>query len=289
MRTMTSFQAALAGIAALAYLGCAHSVPAELLSARAAYQRSSEGPAADLVPAELHKARVALAAAEQSFEDAPDSYRTRDLAYVAQRTSERADALAGIDADRRSTAQSDDSFSTMQGEIITRTETDLRDARTDLSQSQMALMAALARLAAVKEEDRGLVITLSGSVLFRSGEHALLPAAQTRLDQVAEALLTSRERKLVVEGHTDSQGTHRANMLLSQRRADAVRDYLIGNGYASHLIVAEGLGQGRPVADNATPEGRSNNRRVEIVIERTAPTQSLNRPPRSRIASGLER
>ena len=273
MRTITSFLVALAGIAAMAFLGCAHSVPAELMSARAAYQRSSEGPAAQLVPAELHKARVALAAAERSFKDAPDSYRTRDLSYVAQRTAERADALASIDADRRSTVQSEGNFSTLQGEIITQGQSDLRDAQTDLSQSQMALMAALARLAAVKEEDRGLVITLSGSVLFRSGEHTLLPAAQARLDQVAEALLTSRDRKLIVEGHTDSQGTHDANMLLSQRRADTVRAYLVRRGYASHLIVAEGLGQGRPVADNATPEGRSNNRRVEIIIERAAPAQ----------------
>jgi len=65
------------------FVGCATVTPNELLNARAAYQRASEGPAAQLVPAELHKAHEALGRAEQSFEDDSDSYKTRDLAYVA--------------------------------------------------------------------------------------------------------------------------------------------------------------------------------------------------------------
>ena len=155
----------------------------------------------------------------------------------------------------------------MQGEIIDQSKADLSDARA-------ALRGALARLAAVKEDERGLVITLSGSVLFRSGESTLLPAAQTRLDQVAAALLSSPGRTLVVEGHTDSLGTDEDNQLLSQRRADAVRTYLIGRGYGAERIVARGLGESQPVAGNDTSEGRSNNRRVEIIIQRARPGQA---------------
>jgi len=95
-----------------------------------------------------------------------------------------------------------------------------------------------------------------------------LPAARTRLDQVADVLLTTPERNLTVEGHTDSQGSDSYNLDLSQRRADEVRNHLVQRGYQADRIKALGLGEGTPIADNASPEGRANNRRVEIVIER---------------------
>jgi len=139
-------------------------------------------------------------------------------------------------------------------------------ARADAEKRAADSQAALARLAAVKDEPRGMVITLSGSVLFASNRAVLLPEARTRLDQVAEVLLTTRERNLTVEGYTDSQGSVNYNLDLSQRRADAVRSYLVERGYQGDLIQAHGLGKGNPVADNASAEGRANNRRVEIII-----------------------
>jgi outer membrane protein OmpA-like peptidoglycan-associated protein len=143
-------------------------------------------------------------------------------------------------------------------------------ARLDAENRAAVAQADLAKLAAVKEEARGLVITLSGSVLFASGKSALLPAAQNRLNQVADALMATKERKLTIEGHTDSQGSSSYNQVLSQQRADAVRSYLISRGYPSDLIQAQGIGEDRPVADNASAEGRANNRRVEIIVERAA-------------------
>jgi len=128
--------------------------------------------------------------------------------------------------------------------------------------------ADLAKLAAVKEEERGLVVTLSGSILFRSAEATLMSSAQEKLDQVAKALIAVRARNLIVEGHTDSRGSESYNQGLSQRRADAVRDYLVQRGYPADRIQTRGRGEGSPIADNASPEGRANNRRVEIVIER---------------------
>jgi outer membrane protein OmpA-like peptidoglycan-associated protein len=96
----------------------------------------------------------------------------------------------------------------------------------------------------------------------------LLPEARSRLDQVSDVLLSTRERNIMVEGHTDSQGSNSYNMDLSQRRADSVRNYIVQRGYESDLIKARGLGEGNPIADNGSAEGRANNRRVEIIIER---------------------
>jgi outer membrane protein OmpA-like peptidoglycan-associated protein len=127
---------------------------------------------------------------------------------------------------------------------------------------------ALAKLGAVKNEPRGVVITISGSVLFASNQTILLPSAKAKLSEIADVLLTTRERHLIVEGYTDSQGSNNFNLDLSQRRAEAVRNYLIEKGYEGDLIVANGLGESNPVGNNNNPEGRANNRRVEIIIEK---------------------
>jgi len=268
----------LAGAAVLC--GCAASVPSELTNARLAYERASAGPAAELVPADLHTAHEALGRAEKSFKKDSDSYRTRDLAYAAQRKAEKAGVLASIAAQQKSKAGADAAFQVTQGNLLEANKQDLEETADKLSAEQRArvaaeketaeALAALAKLAAVKEEERGLVITLSGSVLFRSAEATLMPGAQTRLDQVAKALIASRNRNVVVEGFTDSQGSDQYNLDLSQRRADAVRSYLVQQGYDAARIRAQGIGEGRPIADNVSAEGRANNRRVEIILERAA-------------------
>ena len=287
--------------------GCATVAPNELVNARSAYRQASEGPAEQLVPAELHKAHEALVLAEQSFQQEPDSYKTKDLAYVAQRKAELAGTLGVMAADKASKDRANVEFQTKQAEIVQQGKQNLHDSemrtaatltalaadqaikdqleadrqrqqaeivqqsKQDLSDAEKRTadaLAELAKLAAVKEEERGLVITLSGSILFRSAEAKLLPSAQAKLDLVAKALLEVSKRNLIVEGHTDSQGSTSYNEGLSQRRADSVRDYLAQRGYPTVRIQARGMGESSPVADNTSPEGRANNRRVEIVIER---------------------
>ena len=113
-----------------------------------------------------------------------------------------------------------------------------------------------------------MVIMISGHVLFASGKSELLPSAQTKLTEVANALKMAHPgTTILVEGHTDSHGSKVLNLELSQRRAQAVRDYLAAQGIAPERIKAEGLGFTRPVANNKTAEGRANNRRVEIVVQ----------------------
>lgn len=137
-----------------------------------------------------------------------------------------------------------------------------------LAESRLATaMRELARTAAIKEEARGLVITLSGSVLFTSNQSKLLDSAKTKLDQVAAALVAQGpDKRMVVEGHTDSKGSDAVNLPLSQARADAVRDYLVARGVDEGKISAVGVGSKRPLVGNGTAEDRANNRRVEIII-----------------------
>jgi outer membrane protein OmpA-like peptidoglycan-associated protein len=254
--------------------GCAATLPPpELIGARQAYQHASTGQAATLVPAELHKAQDALAIAEKSFLDEPKSVRTRDLSYIADRKAKLAEALATTAAENLATAKAKKDYDAAQAEIVKNTKQSLatsEQARIDADKRTAEAQAELVKLAAVKEEARGLVITLSGSVLFASNKSELLPAAQDRLKQVADALMATKERKITIEGHTDSRGTSSHNQELSQQRADAVRSFIISRGYPGTLIVAQGIGKDRPVADNASAEGRANNRRVEIIVDRAA-------------------
>jgi outer membrane protein OmpA-like peptidoglycan-associated protein len=264
-------------------------VPSELTDARQAYLQASAGPAAQLAPADLHKAQEALAQAEKSFSKDANSYQTRDLAYVAQRKAEMADAQASIAVEQKSKARADSDYEVTQENIVRQQSQELSQTRAALAASERSgeamaaqlstehnarldaetksseAQAELAKLAALQEDERGMVITLSGNVLFRSGEALLLPGAESRLNQVVDAL---SDRNVMVEGHTDSQGSEEYNLRLSQRRADAVRDYLVHRGCDVGRIQAHGIGEARPIADNATAEGRANNRRVEIVLAR---------------------
>ena len=147
------------------------------------------------------------------------------------------------------------------------------EARMTAEAKLAGAMKDLATVAAVKEETRGMVITLSGSVLFASGEYALLSTAMTKLDQVAEALkVQDADKHMVVEGHTDNRGSERVNQPLSLNRATAVRNYLVSRGVASDKITAIGMSSSKPITDNKTSDNRANNRRVEIVI--SPPTSS---------------
>jgi outer membrane protein OmpA-like peptidoglycan-associated protein len=125
---------------------------------------------------------------------------------------------------------------------------------------------ALHKLSA-KPDERGMVIILPGSLLFRSAGARLQPAALRRLDDVA-SVVVAQGHNVVVEGHTDATGSPWSNVDLSRRRAESVRRYLVSRGCPTDRIVARGMGPNRPVADNASGEGRASNHRVEIVINR---------------------
>lgn len=258
-------------VGVLFLIGCASVPPQQLVDARAAYEKASHGPAARYSPAQLHAAQESLQLAEQAFEDDGDTAYTRDHAYMALRKTELAESRARMHQDQAALAASKQRAD------------QLRMAQLEKAQQQLAEEAAkrkaaeeeLARLAQVKQDERGTVITLSGSVLFPSDKAELLPDAQQRLSDVAKALNSSSpDAQIVIEGHSDSKGSKTYNLELSARRAEAVRTYLISQGVAANRISAEGLGFSHPISNNKTAEGRANNRRVEIVVQPThgAPT-----------------
>lgn len=276
-------------VALLAGCGTA-AVPQELMDARAAYAEAAKGPAADLAPAQLDTAKQSLDSAQRSFDDDGPSQTTKDLAYVAQRRAEIAAAEGGREKAERKRAAADKDFKNTQIEGLQKTKEQLeaerkareassnevnktkaelaaeKAARAEAEKKAAAAMASLAEIAKVKEESRGVVITLSGSVLFATGKSDLLPIAQEKLNQVAKALNDQGFKGIVVQGYTDSVGSAADNDRLSLRRAQSVRDYLVTRGVPSEKATAEGKGASNPVADNKTADGRAENRRVEIVV-----------------------
>jgi len=152
-----------------------------------------------------------------------------------------------------------------------RAQEDLLKAREQLTQAQTEAKEAASKLltlkSAVKEDERGLVITVSGNVLFAPGKSTLLPASQAQLDEIARALVGTKTQRIVIEGFTDATGSRETNKRLSHNRAQAVVDYLASKGVPSDRMEAVGRGPERPIARNRTVEGRASNRRVEIVVQ----------------------
>jgi outer membrane protein OmpA-like peptidoglycan-associated protein len=249
-----------------------------LVEARQDYDKARNGPPGQQVPDLVHEAKTALDKAERAHGRDPGSNEEEHLAYLAHRRT-----LLAVSASEQRIAVSEaakarKAFETMlvsqrddANESAADAGSKLGDERTRRQAAEEAARKALASLAAiasVKTEAQRTIITLSGEVLFKTKEATLLPGAQAQLDMVAEALQSQGgEKKMVVEGHTDSQGKDDYNLGLSQRRAEAVRSYLVSRGISSDMIQATGKGELEPIADNKSAEGRANNRRVEIEID----------------------
>lgn len=216
------------------------------------------------------EAQQQIVTADEQYKETQDKLR-RSAESEARQNQERLEQV------RRALAEQTDKLSA-QAQALKQQEAELeakakelqgeRAARLEAEKKLAAAMKSLEEIAKVKEEQRGLVITLEGSVLFASGQSTLLPIAEDKLARVAEVLQQQDpSKKIVVEGHTDSVGTDADNAKLSQSRADAVRTFLVTKGVESDRISAVGKGESQPIADNKTPEGRANNRRVEIIIK----------------------
>lgn len=296
---------ALGSISALVAACGAAMPPQELADARSAYQAAVNGPASEWAPAKLDAARQALEEAEAAFEDDPDAQETKDLAYIAERRAQAAAAAGQREQNRRRLAQLEAEYDELQRKQANMTKEELeqmrarleeerrraalgeqalaqkdealrakeeeiareREARKALEGKLSAAIASLKEMGSVKEESRGTVITLSGSVLFATGKYELLPIAKEKLNEVAAALKDQGFKKIIIEGHTDSRGSHANNLKLSLQRAESVKAHLVSQGMDASKIEARGLGPDRPLATNDTEEGRAMNRRVELIVE----------------------
>lgn len=122
----------------------------------------------------------------------------------------------------------------------------------------------------VSRQGNDVILNMPSHVTFATDSAQISAAFQDTLDQVAATLVEYQDTRVQVAGHTDSTGSASYNRQLSERRAQAVADYLIRRGVAPARLTTLGYGETQPVASNDTPDGRRQNRRVEIVLTPTA-------------------
>jgi outer membrane protein OmpA-like peptidoglycan-associated protein len=120
--------------------------------------------------------------------------------------------------------------------------------------------------ATVERQGEGIVVKFDSGILFDTDRADLKPAAKTNLQSLATSLQNNPQTNILIVGHTDNTGSHDHNMDLSVRRAEAVKSYIAANTVAASRLTIQGKGETEPIVDNATVEGRSQNRRVEIAI-----------------------
>ena len=118
----------------------------------------------------------------------------------------------------------------------------------------------------VTRQGDNIILTFPDQISFDVGRADIKPQFMYSLDRVASTLSQYPQTRIEVAGHTDSTGSMEANQRLSENRAHAVRSYLANRGVAPERMYAVGYGQSRPIASNATAEGRAQNRRVEIIV-----------------------
>jgi outer membrane protein OmpA-like peptidoglycan-associated protein len=120
--------------------------------------------------------------------------------------------------------------------------------------------------AKIERVGEGIKITFDSGILFDVDSATLKPAAQANLVQLAGTLQKYDETNILVEGHTDSDGSDSYNQALSERRADAVKSFLAAQSVAAGRMSSMGYGETVPIADNSSASGKSLNRRVELAI-----------------------
>lgn len=120
--------------------------------------------------------------------------------------------------------------------------------------------------ATVTREGEGILVKFDSGILFDTDKSALKAEAQSNLQKLAASLQNNPETNILIVGHTDNTGSNAHNMTLSVQRAESVKSFIAAANVASSRLQTSGKGETEPIADNTTVDGRSKNRRVEIVI-----------------------
>ncbi|MBK5399580.1 DUF4398 and OmpA-like domain-containing protein [Pseudomonas sp. TH39(2020)] len=261
MRKQLMIPALLAASVALA--ACSTPPNANLEQARTNYTGLQTNPQASKVAAlETKEASDYLDKADKAYQDKENQATVDQLAYLTNQRVEVAKqtiALRNAEANLKNA-----SAQRAQARL------DARDAQ--IKQLQDSLNA--------KQTDRGTLVTF-GDVLFATDRADLKSSGLVNINKLAQFLSENPDRKVIVEGYTDSTGTSNHNLSLSERRAGSVRMALVKMGVDPARIVAQGYGKEYPVAENSSVSGRAMNRRVEVTISND------NQPviPRSAVSS----
>ncbi len=188
--------------------------------------------------------------------------KAEDLASQASAAQSRAEqATAEASAAAATLASQKQELETRVGQ----TEAEVAKLRAERNDLEGRLNASLSEVAQISQSARGVVVNLP-DILFDTNKATLKPNAQVALAKLAGIVSLFPNINLRVEGHTDSTGGDVINVPLSRERAQSVMDFLNSQGVAASRMKAEGYAARIPVADNSTPEGRSKNRRVEIIL-----------------------
>jgi outer membrane protein OmpA-like peptidoglycan-associated protein len=243
---------------------------------------------------EITYAREAVQAAEDARimtnrrMKAEDEERQREASAQAVQQSDQAAQQAALAAQQQATRRAEAEARAAEAEAAAlRARADqaaaqqqARQAVDQTEQMRERLKNQLNAVLETRETARGLIVNMS-DVLFDFNKYTLKPGAREKLAKVSGILLAYPNLNLQVEGYTDNIGSDDYNQKLSEERADSVRDYLLAEGVPQPAVSAAGYGESNPVADNSTASGRTENRRVQLVVsgraigvQETAPSAS---------------
>lgn len=241
-------------------VGCA-STPqnnAKVDEARATYEEVKDDP--DVVRSggrHLNKAEEELTRAESLLDEGEEIVRIEHAAYLANRHAQ----IAGEQGKRAELQQQ------IEAAKYRRKDMELQIRANEAERTMREAKELRLQMEAMQAEktDRGMVLTL-GDVLFDLDRAELKPSGEDTVRRLADFMAEYENRRVRVEGYTDSTGEESYNQGLSERRAEAVRDTLISMGISADRVEVKGFGEQYPVASNDRSGGRQQNRRVEIVI-----------------------
>ena len=279
--------------------------PVDLKQARKAIELMDRFEAEKYAQSAARDARVSLGQAEDAYggrvgkaKDVPElSTRTMALAseavrsavkqmdvqkadeQEAKRLADLAQKQAETEAEKAARIKTEANLADVQRQRealkveVARTQAEKAKVEADREQIKQErdalasrLSGALGKVSATERTGRGLVVSLSGGILFETGKSALKTNAKVSLAKLSGILLMIPNANIQVEGHTDSAGTEATNAKLSMDRASAVKDFLKSQGVEEARMSAKGLGSSQPVAPNETADGKAKNRRVEIIV-----------------------
>src|ERR1700691_1778889 len=197
----------------------------------------------------------AAQAQQQAAEDAQRRAEAEQAQAVAQQ--QQAAALAA-----QQQAQAAEAPGEQQAQLA---QQQRQEAIQQKEAMRARLLAQLNQVLQTRDTAKGLIVSMP-DVLFAFNKYELKPEARERLARISGIVLAYPDLKLQIEGYTDSIGTDEYNQTLSEKRAEAVRDYIVTSGVSMNNVVARGMGKADPVADNSKAAGRQLNRRVEMIV-----------------------
>jgi outer membrane protein OmpA-like peptidoglycan-associated protein len=204
-------------------------------------------------------AAAAQQAAQQAQQQAQEDAQKRADAEAAQQAAlaQQQQAQAAAAAAQQAQQQAE-----QQRQLA---EQQRQEAIQQKEAMRARLLAQLNQVLQTRDTAKGLIVSMP-DVLFAFNKYELKPEARERLARISGIVLAYPDLKLEIDGYTDSIGSDEYNQTLSDKRAEAVRDYLVTSGVNMNNVVARGMGKADPVADNSTAQGRQLNRRVEMIV-----------------------